>query len=67
MCNESTLLYFIYSEPDRYIGLLISFADIGVSQICQYQSICSPIRASIKTVFKAKKMLGLVISNGVNM
>ncbi len=51
--------------PDQYIDLLILSADNGLTQIHQYWCICSGMCADIKLFFKARKMLGLVISDGI--
>ncbi len=42
-------------------------ANTGLTKLYLYRRICSPICARTKTVFKAEKMLGLVILNGVVM
>ncbi len=52
--------------PDRYIGLLMLSADIGLLQTHQYWCICSHIYANIKTVLKADKMFELVPNGAVS-
>ncbi len=49
--KDTFVVVYKQVELDQYIGLLILFANIGLLQIYQYQHICSPIYADIKTVF----------------
>ncbi len=57
-------LHSFVQGPNRYIGLPVLSAHIGLFQIYQciwYEWICPLISADIKTVLKLEKMLGLVI------
>ncbi len=43
--------------PDRYVGLPILSANIGLLQIYQYQHICSPMYVDIATVLRLETCL----------